>query len=82
MSSPLLKSLDWLCHHAYAPGKTLARPVELLVLFAALAEMDNANVERASGKVERASVGEMASRGQQAENRRRAHFKSDNRVAT
>ncbi len=82
MSSPS-ELLNWFCRHAVCcPGGGLERRAQLLVLFTVAAEMENAEVARASGKVQRYDGAELASRRQQAENRRRAHFKSDNRVNT
>ncbi|WP_221032360.1 hypothetical protein [Actomonas aquatica] len=81
-SSAPLNSIDWFARHAVGPGVVFAPGAQRLVLFAVAAEIDNAAVDRASAKVERFNNAELASRRQQAENRRKAHFKSDNRVNT
>ncbi len=82
-STAVSLQIDWFCRHAVAcPAGGLARREQTVVLFVLAAELDNAQVARASAKVERFSHAELASRRQQAENRRKAHFKSDNRVNT
>ncbi len=72
----------WYSRHAGFPARRLASSAELLLLFAIAAEADESAADRGAAKIERQNVAEMASRRQQAENRRRAHFKSDNRVNT
>lgn len=79
-ASPVVVLLEWFARHALVPGAGLARGLQLLLLFAVAAEIENADVARAGAKVQRFDQAEMASRKQQAENRRKAHFKSDNRV--
>lgn len=74
--------LAWLAQHAGFPARRLAAPAELLVLFAAAAEIDEAEVAAVNGKIERKDSAQIASQRQLAENRRHAHFKSDNRTRT
>ncbi|MCF3650994.1 hypothetical protein [Synoicihabitans lomoniglobus] len=84
MSSSSPAVIRWLVRHAGYPAHRLAPGAERLVLFAAAAAAaaDEAGVQRASGMIVRKNSAEEASRRQQAENRRKAHFKSDNRTAT
>ncbi|MCC5024837.1 MAG: hypothetical protein J6386_19495 [Candidatus Synoicihabitans palmerolidicus] len=82
MPSDLPPVIIWLCCHTGFPGRRLAAGAERLVLFAAAAQVEEARVVRAEGKIERKNNAEDASKRQQAENRRKAHFKSNNRTTT
>jgi len=69
----------WLCRHAGFPAHRLPSGAELLVLFAAAAEAET-TVAGSEAKVVRSDHSRDASQRQLAENRRHAHFKSNNRV--
>lgn len=81
MSLPPSNVLQWFCRHAGFPARRLDAPAELLVLFAAAAEEEAAESAAAGGgPIQRKDSARDASQRQLAENRRHAHFKSDNRT--
>lgn len=71
----------WLCRHAGFPARRLEGPAELLVLLAAAAHGGEAPAGGAgSNRLVRQDARQAASQRQQAENRRKTHFKSNNRT--
>jgi hypothetical protein len=81
MTDPATRLLPWLVRHAGFPARRLPREAELLLLFAAAAaESDNPGDDTRSVVV-RQDPALIAAQRQRAENRRRVHFKCDNRTA-
>lgn len=82
MTDPAARLLPWLVRHAGFPARRLPREAELLLLFAAAAEAES---EGAGGDTRNVVVRKdpalIAAQRQRAENRRRVHFKCDNRTA-
>ncbi|MEZ5275801.1 MAG: hypothetical protein R3F07_05430 [Opitutaceae bacterium] len=81
MSSLPPSLLVWLTRHTGFPARRLPAPAELLLLFAAAAEAEERQPGRHIRQIARKNHAEQASQRQLAENRRHAHFKSDNRTA-
>lgn len=81
MTDSASQLLPWLVRHAGFPARRLPREAELLLLFAAAAaEGDRSEGDTRSGVV-RKDPALIAAQRQRAENRRRVHFKCDNRTA-
>lgn len=71
----------WLMRYAGFPARRLEPSAELLVLLAAaVAENDQMTGTGANNRLVRQDARQAASQRQQAENRRKAHFKSNNRT--
>jgi hypothetical protein len=72
---------QWLCRYTGFPARRLERPAELLVLLAAAAqEADSGPSGAGATRLVRQDARQAASQRQQAENRRKTHFKSNNRT--
>ena len=69
----------WLFQHAGFPAHRLAAKAELLLLFAAASEADALEAGGDAPKI-RQDAALLASQRQLAQNRKHAHFKSDNRT--
>jgi hypothetical protein len=73
--------LSWYARHCgVAPGR-LPAGAELLVLFAAAAEIDGASAQSGPSSIVRKDPALRSSQRHLAENRKHAHFKCDNRTA-
>ncbi|MEJ6601337.1 MAG: hypothetical protein ACKVI3_13270 [Verrucomicrobiia bacterium] len=72
--------MQWLVRYAGFPGRRLEPWAEQLVLLSALVEAANIQVKGGDSRLVRQDAREAASQRQQAENRRKSHFKSDNRT--
>lgn len=72
----------WLIRYTGFPAHRLESRAELLVLLAAAAEGagESGVVSGGANRVVRQDARQMASQRQQAENRRKTHFKSNNRT--
>jgi len=81
-SKPLIsaETWTWLCRHTGFPARRLEGPAELLVLLAAAAAGELTAAGAGSSRVVRQDARQAASQRQQAENRRKSHFKSNNRT--
>lgn len=73
-------ALHWLVRYAGFPARRLEPKAELLVLLAAIADGAGTARDGVGARVMRQDARQAASQRQQAENRRKAHFKSNNRT--
>jgi len=78
VSPPLL---NWLARYAGFPARRLPAPAELMLLFAAAAEADEAQQRQRNGSHRLNDTAMHVSQKALSENRRKTHFKSDNRTA-
>lgn len=82
MTDPAARLLPWLVRHTGFPARRLPREAELLLLFAAAASAETGpGGGDAPSIVVRQDPALIAAQRQRAENRRRVHFKCDNRTA-
>ncbi|MBT5903759.1 MAG: hypothetical protein HOH58_16790 [Opitutaceae bacterium] len=81
-SSPCLPpdAMTWLVRYAGFPARRLEPWAEQLVLLSALAQAQDHHGGRSGDRLVRQDSRDAASQRQQAENRRKAHFKSNNRT--
>lgn len=81
MTSPNASLWHWLHRHAGFPARRLEPPAELLILAAFAVQADDSPGPTTKNLIQRSDSAEMASRRQQAENRRKhARFKANNRT--
>lgn len=81
MPSPTSHTLDWLIRHYASGAQRLPGFAERIVLFAVAAELDESLQAAGGGSARVNDTAMHVSQRALALNRRKAHFKSDNRTA-